>query len=134
MWSGLSLLIDPEVNLYWAENPGQKRLTIFVLIEDWAARVQLIQELTSKLHSARSYKPEYDKVMRLRVQTATKTGGPERLPVCGELLICVERSVISHTQVEMLTAEKNRKIPIICSSLNRLPFICPSPFSDALYL
>jgi hypothetical protein len=31
-------------------------------------------------------------------------------------------------------ASASRKIPIICSSLNRLPFICPSPFSHGLYL
>jgi hypothetical protein len=31
-------------------------------------------------------------------------------------------------------ASASRKIPMICSSLNRLPFICPSPFSDGLYL
>src|ERR1700732_5479591 len=39
-----------------------------------------------------------------------------------------------HTSGVFAPASASRKIPIICSSLNRLPFICPSPFSDGLYL
>src|SRR5690348_5864678 len=39
-----------------------------------------------------------------------------------------------HTSGVFAPASACRKIPIICSSLNRLPFICPSPFSDGLYL
>src|ERR1700730_9646507 len=39
-----------------------------------------------------------------------------------------------HTTGVHAPASASRKIPIICSSLNRLPFICPSPFSDGLYL
>jgi hypothetical protein len=39
-----------------------------------------------------------------------------------------------HTSAVFAPASASRKIPIICSSLNRLPFICPSPFSDGLYL
>jgi hypothetical protein len=31
-------------------------------------------------------------------------------------------------------AASSHKIPIICSSLNPLLFICPAPFSDGLYL
>jgi hypothetical protein len=39
-----------------------------------------------------------------------------------------------HTSGVFAPASASRKIPIICSSLNRLPLICPSPFSDGLYL
>ena len=31
-------------------------------------------------------------------------------------------------------ASASRKIPLICSSLYRLPFICPSPSGDELYV
>jgi predicted phage terminase large subunit-like protein len=47
-----------------------------VLIEDQASGTQLIQELVREgLHSAKGYKPEHDKVMRLRAQTATIENG-----------------------------------------------------------
>src|ERR1700730_17075544 len=39
-----------------------------------------------------------------------------------------------HTSGVFAPASASPKIPIICSSLNRLPFICSSPFSDGLYL
>jgi predicted phage terminase large subunit-like protein len=51
------------------------RATI-VLIEDHASGTQLIQELVREgLHSVKAYKPEQDKVMRLRAQTATLENG-----------------------------------------------------------
>ena len=47
-----------------------------VLIEDNASGTQLIQELIREgLRSAKGYKPEHDKVMRLRAQTATIESG-----------------------------------------------------------
>jgi predicted phage terminase large subunit-like protein len=52
-----------------------------VLIEDQASGTQLIQELIRDgLHSVRKYKPEHDKVMRLRAQTATIENGFVFLP------------------------------------------------------
>jgi predicted phage terminase large subunit-like protein len=52
-----------------------------VLIEDQASGTQLIQELVRDgLHSVRKYKPEHDKVMRLRAQTATIENGFVFLP------------------------------------------------------
>jgi len=47
-----------------------------VLIEDHASGTQLIQELVREgQHSAKGYKPEHHKVMRLRAQTATIENG-----------------------------------------------------------
>ena len=52
-----------------------------VPIEDQASGTQLIQELVrDELHSVRKYKPEHDKVMRLRAQTATIENGFVFLP------------------------------------------------------
>src|SRR5580704_4047911 len=38
-----------------------------------------------------------------------------------------------HTSAVFSPASVSRKIPMICSSLNRLPFIGPSPLGDELY-
>ncbi len=38
-----------------------------------------------------------------------------------------------HTSAVFSPASTSRRIPMICSSLNRLPFICPSPLGDELY-
>src|SRR6516164_7271173 len=38
-----------------------------------------------------------------------------------------------HTSAVFSPASASRKIPMICSSLNRLPFIRPSPLGDELY-
>jgi predicted phage terminase large subunit-like protein len=52
-----------------------------VLIEDQASGTQLIQELIRDgLHSVKGSKPEHDKVMRLRAQTATIENGFVFLP------------------------------------------------------
>src|SRR5271154_543844 len=39
-----------------------------------------------------------------------------------------------HTSAVFSPASASRKIPMICSSLYRLPFICPSPSGDELYV
>ena len=52
-----------------------------VLIEDKASRTQLIQELIEEsLHAVTRYRPQTDKVMRLRAQTAMIENGFVRLP------------------------------------------------------
>jgi hypothetical protein len=38
-----------------------------------------------------------------------------------------------HTSAVFSPASASRKLPIICASLNRLPFIGPSPLGDELY-
>src|SRR5271170_5904373 len=39
-----------------------------------------------------------------------------------------------HTSAVFSPASASRKIPMICSSLYRLPFICPPPSGDELYV
>src|ERR1700732_2009821 len=39
-----------------------------------------------------------------------------------------------HNSAVFSPASASRKIPMICSSLYRLPFICPSPSGDELYV
>ena len=40
---------------------------------------------------------------------------------------------LRHTSAVLSPASASRKIPMICSSLYRLPFFCPSPSGDELY-
>ena len=52
-----------------------------ILIEDKASGTQLIQDLIEEgVHAVKSFKPEYDKVMRLIAQTATIENGFVYLP------------------------------------------------------
>jgi predicted phage terminase large subunit-like protein len=71
------------------EYPDLKRAVIsqaqtygptIILIEDHASGTQLIQELIRKRLPVQGYKPEHDKIMRLRAQTATIENGFVFLP------------------------------------------------------